>query len=227
MLMNKESTGTSREISSEIRFHPLLRGIAHVLSVVFHPLFVPLYGAWLVILAHPFQFAGFNGKTLFRIYGTIASNTVILTGFTVLILKQLKFIESIRLHTQRDRVIPYVATMTFYFWAFLVFKHQTQIPAELTAMLLGNFLAVVLAFLSNVFLKISMHALGMGGLLGLMFCFFGAPYFNLVLPLIGILLLGGMVCTSRLILGAHTLREIYLGVLFGVLAQLIAAWVIH
>ena len=71
-----------------------------------------------------------------------------------------------------------------------------------------------------------MHALGMGGLLGLMFCFFGDPYFNIAFPLVVLILLSGMVCTSRLILGEHTLREIYLGIMLGVMAQLLAIWFI-
>jgi hypothetical protein len=214
------------ENTEQLRFHPLLSAVAHVLSVICHPLFVPVIGTWLVIKTHPFAFAGFDHKSLFRIYGSVASNTVILTGFTVLILKQLKFISSIRLPTRRDRVVPYVATMTFYFWAFMVFKHQPQIPGMLTAFLLGNFIAVILAFLSNLMLKISMHALGMGGLLGLACCFIGDPYYNITLPLMVIILVTGAVCTSRLILGEHSLREIYLGALFGVFAQLLASWLI-
>lgn len=212
---------------SEISFHPVITGISQVISVIFHPLFVPLIGTWLVIETHPMQFAVFDHTALFRLYASVVSNMIILTGFTVVILKLVHFISSIRLPTQRDRVIPYIATMTFYFWAFLVMKHQEQIPPELTAFILGCFIAAVLAFISNIKLKISMHALGMGGLLGLMFCFFSDPYFNIALPLIIIILVGGLVCTARMILGEHTLREIYLGAMFGVMAQLLASWIIH
>lgn len=207
-------------------FHPVLRVLAHVISVVLHPIFVPLIGTWLIVKAHPFLFSGFSSKGMFGLYGSVVSNTILLTGFTVIVLKQVHFIESIRLKTQRDRVIPYIATMTFYFWAFLVFKHQSQIPAMVTAFMLGNFLAVVLAFLSNLVLKISMHALGMGGLIGLLCCFFGDTYFNVAFPLTLTILVAGVVCTARLILAEHSLREIYWGILFGVLAQLIAVWVI-
>jgi hypothetical protein len=211
---------------SELNFHPVIRGIAHVLSVITHPLFVPLVGTWLIITTHPFAFASFDSKALFRIYASVTTNTVILTGFTVLILKQVGFIKSIRLRTQQDRIIPYIATMTFYFWAFLVFRHQKAVPQQLAAFLLGSFLAIAIAFVSNLFLKISMHGLGMGGLLGLMFCFFGDQNFNISLPLLLIVVLCGVVGTSRLILGEHTLREIYLAILFGVIAQLIAFMII-
>lgn len=203
-----------------------VRWIAEAFSLFFHPLFVPLVGLWLVIQTHPLEFAVFDDKMLFRLYASVVSNMIILSGFTVLVLKLLRFIESIRLPTQRDRVIPYVAAMTFYFWEFLVMKHQEQVPSVAVAFILGCFIAVVLAFISNIKLKISMHALGMGGLLGLLFCFFGNTQVSMALPLAVIILLGGVVCTCRMILGAHTLREIYLGVMFGVIAQVLASWII-
>jgi hypothetical protein len=221
----KEQNHASSSTVSPPAFHPVLRIFAHVVSVVAHPIFVPLIGTWLVVVSHPFQFSGFTSKAMFGIYGSVVSNTILLTGFTVVILKQLKFISSIRLRTQRDRIIPYIATMTFYFWGFMVFKHRPQVPEVLTAFMLGNFLAVVLAFLSNLILKISMHALGMGGLIGLLCCFFGDTYFNVAFPLTAMVLIAGVVCTSRLILEEHSLREIYWGVLFGIIAQLVAAWI--
>lgn len=208
-------------------FPLVLQWVAESFSIIFHPLFVPIIGTWLVIQTHPMEFAVFDRKMFFKLYASIVSNMIILTGFTVLVLKLVHFISSIRLPTQRDRVIPYVATMTFYFWQFLVLKHQSQIPAELTAFVLGCFLAVVLAFISNLRLKISMHALGMGGLVGLVFCFFGNSYINLSLPLAVVILLGGIVCTCRMILGEHTLREIYLGAMFGIVAQILASWIIY
>lgn len=206
-------------------FHPAWRAIAHVISVILHPIFVPLIGTWLIVVSHPFQFAGFSGKAMFGIYGSVVANTIVLTGFTVFILKQLHFIQSILLRTQRDRVIPYIATMTFYFWAFMVFKHLPAVPRIVTAFMLGNFLAVVLAFLSNLVIKISMHALGMGGLIGLLCCFFGDPNYNVAFPLTVVIIVAGIVCTARLILEEHSLKEIYWGILFGVFAQLFAAWI--
>lgn len=207
-------------------FHPVLRGIAHVISVVLHPLFVPLIGTWLIIKTHYYEFAGFNSNSIFRIYGSVIANTLVLPAFTVLFLKLLKFIQSIKMNSRRERIIPYIATMTFYFWAYMVFRHQQMMPVVLTAFLLGNFIAVIFAFISNIFIKISMHTLGMGGLLGLAFCFLENPYVNVMIPLMAVILLCGIVATSRLILEAHSMREIYLGVIFGVLAQLIAFWIL-
>jgi hypothetical protein len=75
----------------------------------------------------------------------------------------------------------------------------------------------------TIFYKVSLHAVAMGGLITF-FILFGNedPYVSglyLVLPI----LVGGIVCSSRLILGAHTRFEIVTGFFVGIFAQS-AAW---
>ena len=45
-------------------------------------------------------------------------------------------------------------------------------------------------------------------------------------PLAAVLLLTGLVCTARLIVSDHTPREIYLGLLVGMLCQFVGAFVV-
>lgn len=203
-----------------------IRVTAMVISVVLHPLFVPIIGTWLIVQTHYYQFAGFHRKEFIQLYGAIIANAVVLPAFTVILLKLLKFISSIQMPQRRDRIIPYIAVMTFYFWTYMVFNHQAMMPEVIKAFLLGNFIAVILAFLSNLQMKISMHSLGMGGLLGLVFCFLEQPGISISLPLVVIIFAAGLVATCRLILDVHSYREIYMGVAFGVFAQLLAFWII-
>lgn len=222
-----DHTANANKLLIPPSFPRWVKGTAMAISIVLHPLFVPLIGAWLIVQTHYFQFAGFQGKEFIQLYGTIIANAIVLPAFTVLFLKLLKFISSFQLHKRRDRIIPYIAVMTFYFWTYLVFKHKAMMPDVINAFLLGNFIAAILAFLSNLRMKISMHTLGMGGLLGLVFCFLNQPYVQpIALPLIIILFLLGLVATCRLILGAHSYREIYMGAAFGLFAQLLAFWII-
>ncbi len=55
---------------------------------------------------------------LLRVIGT----SVFLPFMTVVLLKGLGFIDSIRLETQKERIIPYVACITFFFWSYYVSK---------------------------------------------------------------------------------------------------------
>jgi len=44
-------------------------------------------------------------------------------------------------------------------------------------------------------------------------------------PLAAVLLITGMVCTARLIVSDHTVKEVYAGLLMGLLAQFAAAYI--
>jgi hypothetical protein len=69
-----------------------------------------------------------------------------------------------------------------------------------------------------------MHAIGVGGLLGLMLVvFFTNTFSPVTLPLVITLLVTGLVCTSRLIVSNHTQKDIYLGLLYGILCQAVGA----
>ncbi len=207
------------------RFPAWLRGLAQGLSVVFHPLFVPLAGTWFLIAIHPYRFAAFSDKMIFRLYVLVITYTLVLPALTVFLLRKMDFISSIFMKTRQDRIIPYVAVMTFYFWTYFTLHARTGPPEVLTTFLLGNFIAVVIAFVGNLRTKVSMHALGLGGLLGLVLNQISDPHLNMSLPLLAVILLTGVVSTCRMILGAHSLREIYLAVMIGIVAQLLAAWI--
>ena len=191
---------------------------------MFHPVFIPLLITWFLVYSHPFYFT----RSHFLVYGPVIENTIILPVFTVLMLKALKFIKSFYLREQKDRIIPYMATMIYYFWLYLALHKQMDppYPAIFIAFLLGNFIAIILIFMVNIFLKVSMHTTAAGGMLGVILLMLGDPYVNITLPLMIVLLIAGLIATSRMILSAHNNMEIYSGFLIGIFSQLIAMLII-
>lgn len=207
-------------------YSPIMRGTAQVLSYVFHPLFIPLYGAWLLYRTHPFAFVAMDRSTRAQLFVSLAADMLVLPLVTVFLLRKLGFISSIYMRQSKDRIIPYVACMLYYFWAFYSFKLQPLIPLFFTRFFLGCFLGVALAFMANIFLKVSMHALGMGGLLGLLLLMLRDPGLSMALPLSAAVLICGLVLSSRLVLNAHRSQDLYLGFLLGLAAQLLTLWVL-
>lgn len=175
----------------------------------------------------PGFFTGVSSRDKSLMLARVALNTVFFPLVTVLLLKAVGFIKSVFLRTRRERIIPYVASNIYYFWIFLVFKNQPEVPVIALSFILGVFLASSAGLVLNSFFKISMHALGMGAFLGvlLVIVFSGYPY-STFLPLMLVTLLSGVVCTSRLILSSHTLFDIYAGMLIAILAQMVAYFVI-
>ena len=80
--------------------------------------------------------------------------------------------------------------------------------------------------MANIYFKISMHAIGMGGVLGLFLITMYSNTMLMTLPLSVAFLLTGIVCTSRLIISDHTAKEIYAGLFVGIACQLVASVVI-
>ncbi len=201
----------------------LIRFFAHFVSYLFHPLFIPVYITWFLVFVHTTYFVGYGpGQKLFML-ARIALNMVFFPLVTVLLLKGLGFINSIFLRTQKDRIIPYIASGIFFFWAYLVFRNQPEVPSIMTVFTFAVFLSSSAALIANIYFKISMHAIGMGGVIGLFLVIMRQDNFLMTVPLTVAFLITGLVCTSRLIVSDHSTKEIYAGLVLGIVCQLVAA----
>ena len=68
---------------------------AKIISVVFHPLFIPLYSAYYIIFVHESYFTGIGEKERIRVLMWVALNMIFFPAVTVLLLKGVGFIDSI------------------------------------------------------------------------------------------------------------------------------------
>src|SRR5205085_358767 len=141
------------------------------------------------------------------------------------LLWRLKFIDSIFLRTQKERIIPYVITMIFYWWMWYLSRNFSDQPFALRFFFLGIFFATIPGMMLNNFFKISMHAIGVGGaiIFVVLTCFYYQTYLGADISLI--FLITGLVCTARFIASDHTNLDIYSGIIVGTLCQLIAFWI--
>jgi hypothetical protein len=207
-------------------FSPALRTLAKVISYVMHPLFIPLIVTYVLLQALPEYFVVFRHEsirfTYDLLYLRVVSICIFFPMLTVGLLYALKFVGSIELHTQKDRIIPYIACTIYYFWAFYAFKTQGVAPPFFNAFFLGVFIAVVAVMVANTYAKISMHTTGWGGVIGFLLMMMTGMHMDVTLPLVITFFLAGIVATARLILRAHTPAEIYAGFIIGILTQWLA-----
>jgi hypothetical protein len=224
--MNTELTTTTLTNGLQKRELPnqpaVLKIAAKIISWIFHPVFIPVYVLIFLLREQSYLFVALTGgkKTL-----TIIQFAVMYALFpvvTALLLKALGFISSIYMKTQRDRIIPYVICMIYYFWVWYVIKNQSIYPDELVQFTLSIFISSVLGLMSNAYMKISMHAMAVGAmatfilLLALQGAISSGIYISVVL------LITGVVCTARLVVSDHTNKEIYTGLFIGVASMLLA-----
>lgn len=202
--------------------HPVAGTLGTLISYLLHPLFIPALVTVFLLWWHPYAFTGTHQGEKLRILMSVIVNTTMFPAVVVALLKQLGFIESIKLENQKDRIIPIIASMTFYFWAFYVSKNIPGISPLLTHFLLGTFLSSILTLLMNIRMKISLHAIAAGGLATflLIHSLDGTRSMGLFLS-IG-LGLSALMLMARLWSSDHTQKEIYLGWICGSLSLILA-----
>jgi hypothetical protein len=214
---NSGSRPSVNDQSAAIRF------FANFFSWIFHPLFITSYVVFFLIFIHPYVFAGFNNTDKIFRFITVFFSTAFLPVFSVFLVWRLGlFMQSVYMRTAKERIIPYIIAMTFYFWTWYVYKNLSDSPAIAVHFLLGNFLAICVAWMCNIYFKISMHAVAMGGLIVFFFLFSLNDAYASGLYISLAFLIAGIVCTSRFIISDHTPFEIYSGLLIGMLTQFIA-----
>lgn len=203
-------------------YHPLLRFMAKVVSYIFHPLFVPTYIFLLLMLLVPYEFAGITPWQLKLRLFSVFWLTAFFPAFAVFLLWRLKFSESIFLRTQKERIIPYIITMFFYWWMHYLSRNFADQPAVLKFFYTGIFMATAAGLILNNYYKISLHGMGMGGasMAIVLFAFYYHQPMGIVIA--GALLLTGIVATSRFLISDHTQKEVYMGLLVGGLCQAVA-----
>lgn len=205
--------------------HPALKIAAKIISYIFHPCFVPVYVVLFLVYEHPNMFVGFSPKNKILV---IAQAFMMFTFFpiiTTLLLRALKFIDSIHLPTQKDRIIPLIASMTWYFWIWHVWRNLADYPKELVALALGVFVASIIAMLCNIKFKISLHAIAVGTVVAFLITIALQQSLHFAVYLSVAFIIAGLVCTARLLSGSHNPFEVYVGFLAGVGAQLVANFV--
>ncbi len=229
----------------------ILRMLAQLISFIFHPLLILTYMLVLLLLVNPYLFGvnslGDDASKLLIIQ--IFLYTFFIPALSLLLFRALGLVKSLELKDRQERIGPYILTGMLYLWIFINLKNSAdmnagdgryfvlQIPTAYTTFVLGATIGLFIAFFINIFSKISAHAVGMGGLLGMVvltMLLFSYDTFTLSSTILGTfqvqmstvliitIVLAGLVGTARLILQAHEPMDLLGGYLVGLASQFLA-----
>lgn len=201
-----------------------IRAVAKAISYIFHPVFIPLYAVWFMVYEHPYLFAGFTQKEKVLVMAQAFAMFTFFPLVTVLLLRALKFIESIQLKKQKDRIIPLVACGVWYFWIWYVWRNLPDYPKPAVQLALAVFISSWIGLMMNIKMKISLHAIGAGVMIMFILLLAFTQQLNFGIYISIALLIAGLVCTARFIVSDHTAREIYGGLFAGFASMLVAYW---
>lgn len=186
--------------------------IAHVLSLVFYPLFIPTYGIALFCYAFhsPLVWA------CIAVTGTLLLTCLLpLTSIWIMI-RQGK-VKDIQIADASERTMPYLyTTIGFAFWSYLM-SVVLHAPLFLTVVCIGSTVALAVITAINRFWKISAHLTGIGGFFGGLMNYYIAVGSTPSWSTLTVLLLFSLVMMfARLRLDAHTSSQVVVGWLLGI-----------
>lgn len=191
----------------------------------------------LLLLINPYLFGVNSLHQGFLIILRIFFTTFLIPSVAVLIMKGVGLISSLEMEERTDRVGPFIATGVFYLWAFRSLLADTSVPSAYLVAVLGATIVLFVCFFINIFYKLSVHAAGMAGFLGMvLICmhlysvgifkmdvpFLGECIISMNFILVASILAAAAVMSARLILNVHSLGQITLGFTVGLLGQFIA-----
>lgn len=187
-----------------------------VISYVIHPIVIPIIGTIIYFIILPKHTPR---QTELLVISSIFFGTYVIPLFFLLTLKSSKVIESLHLENTQERKFP---IMFFISISILISTLLKRLPniMELSLFFYGMTLALVIVYLLlYIKFKASLHMIGIGGLIGF-FVFFSYEFqINLLLFIAFLFLIAGVIASSRLKLKAHSLKEIYWGVLIGIVSE--------
>lgn len=193
----------------------MIKILANIISGVFYPLFMPLY---VYVMYSYLMFNEFIRGTSFFLSATfmvvVFSIIIPVIGFLVYFFIKQDF-SDVFMKNQKNRPVPYLICLFSYLIMILVFnKHEYLYMYSYC--LVGAFVALFFVFLINFSWKISIHTTALGAVfvLGIFYsiCTSTNPYWFFVV----ILLISGLVGSSRIYLKSHSLSQVISGFCLGI-----------
>ena len=188
--------------------------IATLISYLFHPILIPLYTVLFFLNAGIYFSMFMTMEAKLIMITTFLITTIILPLLVMLVLTRKKLINSFSLVTREERIYPLLIITLFYYLTYYLLK-GIHVSFILSFFMLGSTFLSILALIITFYLRISLHMIGMGGLLGMLIGLSANISVNLFIPILVVLFLSGLTGFARLKNDSHKPLEIYTGFLLG------------
>lgn len=186
------------------------------ISYIFHPVFIPFFGSCLYFYIFPHNESDYQVQL---ILSYLFLGTVVIPILFLWLLKHFKLIQTFQIPSVRERRLPLLFFLLVSFLATKLLSNYRILP-DLTIMFIGiTFVSLIAYVLISFRFKISLHAISIGGVIGVILSLSRLYNMNLILIISTLFVLAGIILTARLCLKAHTNTEVYLGFFTGILLQ--------
>jgi len=197
-----------------------MRLFAQFVSYLLHPMLMPTYLLLLVYSTDTYLQLATPANLHLVVTLLVFISSCLLPGFGIILLQRNGLIKSLQMETREERRIPFLITAIFYFLTFYLLR-QVQLPSLVPLLLLGATFALVLTMLINLKWKISAHMVGIGGVIGAIIGLSMRLFVDYRLIIMILIIVAGLIGSSRMLLNAHSPAQIYFGFGVGISSQLL------
>ena len=194
---------------------------AQFISVVGHPLFMPFYAMILIFEFNPYIDLQVPNSIQAIVLTLLSVFTILLPIITVIVLQKLGVVKSIYMKTIEERKWPFLLSVLWYYLGFDLLRN-IALPISLYLLMIGAITVILIAHFITLRWKISVHMLGIGGVIGSMIGLsqrFQFDHFYLILALYFV---AGLIGYARLKTYSHTYLQVYAGFILGVIVEWVA-----
>ncbi|MBS1559539.1 MAG: hypothetical protein JST69_12525 [Bacteroidetes bacterium] len=190
-----------------------MKTAAQTISFIFHPLLMATY----LVLTLGYFFPTLlmvQPRQLILVSLFVFAFTFVMPALNLLLFKMWGSIPSLQLQARKDRILPFLFISGIYVLVCLLFYYRLPFHSNFNKVMTLVTLLVIGATVLTFFIKVSIHCIGMGGWIGILLPLI--PFSDaLILPVALVMVITGLVASSRLALQAHTPREIGIGLAAG------------
>lgn len=191
--------------------------IARLISIILHPIFIPIISFYLSIKMVPdldFTIANYQNYILL----ILIICTIMLPVLCMLFLIKFDVISSLEMTKNQERPIPLLLTGGLLILSLKLTEKLLIFTPVLKKELVGAIIIILLASIISKFWKISLHMLGVGGLIGVLVSL-QYLYGGLSSMIIYFMLIAGITAMARIYLKAHNHSQIYVGFIVGFIIE--------
>jgi hypothetical protein len=189
--------------------------LAKIVSGIFHPLFMPLYG-FLILFTAPTFLRYLPANVKYVIFAVVLINNVLIPLALMLFFRFRNVISSFNIEEKSERIFPLLTTSILYCTTSFIF-FRFQIPFFLKSFIFATSILSIILSMINFGWKISIHSAGAGAIAAIVIVLSLKLHTPLTGCLIAVILAGGLVLASRLRFNSHNPAQVWAGYFLGFL----------
>jgi len=165
---------------------------------------------------------GFRFTSGVVLVSLIFITTFIIPVLSLFILKMSGSISSMLLERKEERLTPMIYTAVMYGITAYMFSSKLELGEMISVYLRISTVLILLTGVITIFWKISLHGVGIGGVIGFLMGLnqqTQLAYFGILLS--GLFLIAAIILSARLRLNVHSPQQVYIGFVLGICSSFV------